>query len=77
MFLHVLDYVNPLGLLSEEVDLETGEQLGNFPQAFSHIGMINSALYLGATTGRDDGDAEPMGLEQMSVSSTEPSGDQR
>jgi alpha,alpha-trehalase len=35
--------VNDLGLLAEEVDSTTGELLGNFPQAFSHIGLVNAA----------------------------------
>jgi GH15 family glucan-1,4-alpha-glucosidase len=48
----VLKYVSPTGLISEEVDTETGELLGNFPQAFSHIGMINSLIYLYKATGR-------------------------
>ena len=36
-------FANGLGLLAEEVDPETGDLLGNFPQAFSHIGMVNAA----------------------------------
>jgi GH15 family glucan-1,4-alpha-glucosidase len=47
MFLKLLEHVSPLGLLAEEIDPSTGEQLGNFPQALSHIGLINTALYLG------------------------------
>ncbi len=37
---------NHLGLLSEEIDPDTGRFLGNFPQAFSHIGIITSATNL-------------------------------
>jgi GH15 family glucan-1,4-alpha-glucosidase len=43
VFERAVAYVNDLGLLAEEVDPDTGELLGNFPQAFSHIGLINAA----------------------------------
>jgi alpha,alpha-trehalase len=36
-------FVNDIGLLAEEVDPTSGELLGNFPQAFSHIGLVNAA----------------------------------
>ncbi|MFL5768132.1 MAG: glycoside hydrolase family 15 protein [Actinomycetota bacterium] len=42
-FERAIRYVNDVGLLAEEVDPATGELLGNFPQAFSHIGLINAA----------------------------------
>ncbi|WP_433221292.1 glycoside hydrolase family 15 protein [Dactylosporangium sp. CS-047395] len=41
----MLTYANPLGLYAEEIGL-TGEQLGNFPQAFSHLSLINTAIRL-------------------------------
>jgi GH15 family glucan-1,4-alpha-glucosidase len=37
---------NDVGLLSEEYDPNAGELVGNFPQAFSHVGLVNSAFNL-------------------------------
>jgi GH15 family glucan-1,4-alpha-glucosidase len=46
LFERVLAVRNDLGLLAEEYDPIAGRQLGNFPQAFSHIGLVNTAFNL-------------------------------
>ncbi|SFH27071.1 Glucoamylase (glucan-1,4-alpha-glucosidase), GH15 family [Palleronia marisminoris] len=43
LFEHLLSLRNDLGLLAEEYDPSAQRQLGNFPQAFSHIGLVNAA----------------------------------
>ncbi|MEZ0493844.1 glycoside hydrolase family 15 protein [Kineococcus sp. TBRC 1896] len=49
LFESLVARVNHVGLLAEEVDPTSGEFLGNFPQAFSHIGLISSAVLLART----------------------------
>ncbi|MFE8009508.1 glycoside hydrolase family 15 protein [Streptomyces sp. NPDC057418] len=46
LFERLLDLRNDVGLLAEEYDTVTRRQLGNYPQAFSHIGLVNSAVDL-------------------------------
>ena len=46
MFFAHVESSNHLGLLAEEIDPSTGRLLGNFPQAFSHLGLINAAARL-------------------------------
>lgn len=64
IFLKLMKYANHLGLFAEEVNPETGELLGNFPQAFTHIGFINSALYLGRSSGKLQMGPPPMGVKE-------------
>jgi GH15 family glucan-1,4-alpha-glucosidase len=46
MFDRVASLRNDVGLLSEEYDPVARRLVGNFPQAFSHVGLVNSALNL-------------------------------
>jgi GH15 family glucan-1,4-alpha-glucosidase len=62
LFDRLLSVRSDLGLLAEEYDPAARRQLGNFPQAFSHIGLINSAVNLsraiGTVTQRTDSEPE-------------------
>jgi GH15 family glucan-1,4-alpha-glucosidase len=42
----LLAHSSPLGLYAEELDARTGRQLGNFPQAFTHLALINAVLHV-------------------------------
>jgi GH15 family glucan-1,4-alpha-glucosidase len=53
LFDQLVGYANDLGLLAEEIDTASGEQLGNFPQAFSHIGLITAAWEIDKAKGAD------------------------
>jgi alpha,alpha-trehalase len=46
LFERLLSFCNDVGLLGEEIDPHSGEMLGNFPQAFSHLGLIQAAIAL-------------------------------
>jgi alpha,alpha-trehalase len=46
MFDNILKYRNHLGLLSEDIEVYTGRLTGNFPQAYSHLALIQSAFTL-------------------------------
>jgi GH15 family glucan-1,4-alpha-glucosidase len=67
IFAGVAARANHLGLFSEEFDPRTGAFLGNFPQAFSHIGFINSALYLARVTGRQPPAPAPVGSREHGI----------
>jgi GH15 family glucan-1,4-alpha-glucosidase len=46
LFEHLLSLRNDVGLLAEQYDPRAGRMLGNFPQAFSHVGLVNTAYNL-------------------------------
>jgi GH15 family glucan-1,4-alpha-glucosidase len=61
LFDRLLTRCNDVGLLAEEFDPLTGRMLGNFPQAYSHVGLIISALNLSRETGPAEERAESRG----------------
>jgi GH15 family glucan-1,4-alpha-glucosidase len=65
LFERLLAIRNDVGLLAEEYDSVNGRQVGNFPQAFSHIGLINTArnIELHARAACDRADAAPPSTE--------------
>jgi GH15 family glucan-1,4-alpha-glucosidase len=42
----LLGHASPLGLYAEEMDPRTGRHLGNFPQAFTHLALINAVMHV-------------------------------
>jgi alpha,alpha-trehalase len=57
VFEQLLQHANPLGLFSEDIDPETGDLLGNFPQAYTHVGLIHAALTISQLLDARDGRA--------------------
>ncbi|MDP9378205.1 MAG: glycoside hydrolase family 15 protein, partial [Actinomycetota bacterium] len=62
LFEAITAHANDVGLLSEEIDIRDGTLLGNFPQGFSHIGLVDAAWAIAQAqanqkTGAEDGQA--------------------
>jgi GH15 family glucan-1,4-alpha-glucosidase len=68
LFERLLSRCNDVGLLAEEIDPLTGRMLGNFPQAYSHVGVINCALNLSRRKGPAEERAEkPQGASAVAA----------
>lgn len=63
-FEQMVERANHVGLYPEQFDTATGTFLGNFPQAFTHIGFINSAIYLAYAEGKPIPGHAPIGTPE-------------
>ncbi|HEX5506837.1 MAG TPA: glycoside hydrolase family 15 protein [Thermomicrobiales bacterium] len=66
-FEQLLTYANDVGLFAEEIDPDTGAALGNFPQAFTHVGLINAALTLAERRGERVEQARGLAVADLGV----------
>ncbi|MGH7627987.1 MAG: glycoside hydrolase family 15 protein [Gemmatimonadales bacterium] len=73
-FERLLDYANDVGLFAEEIHPESGAPLGNFPQAFTHVGLIDAALTLAGPDRRPAHPAELAAERKAAAAATTPSG---
>lgn len=55
VFQRLMGHANPLGLFSEDIDPATGAMLGNFPQAYTHVGLIHAAMTIAELLEARDG----------------------
>jgi GH15 family glucan-1,4-alpha-glucosidase len=55
LFQQLMKYANQVGLFSEDIDPQTGALLGNFPQAYTHVGLIHAATTIGELIESRDG----------------------
>jgi GH15 family glucan-1,4-alpha-glucosidase len=65
----LLSFASPLGLYAEEIDPSSGQHLGNFPQAFTHLGLINAVLHVIAA------EQQPTKVALASPAASEPEGE--
>jgi GH15 family glucan-1,4-alpha-glucosidase len=68
----LLSYASPLALYAEEIDAHSGRQLGNFPQAFSHLALINAVMHLIREDERRSGGAMAAGPDLHAASAPGP-----
>jgi GH15 family glucan-1,4-alpha-glucosidase len=71
LFERLLSLRNDLGLLAEEYDPLAGRQVGNFPQAFSHVALVNTAYNLARVRGPAEDRRHPDEAAVVSESGTE------
>jgi GH15 family glucan-1,4-alpha-glucosidase len=69
----LLSFAGPLNLYGEEIDAHTGQHLGNFPQAFTHLALINAVLHVIRLEGKDHNGH--VHAQDLGVDGTEPEGD--